>query len=556
MAWGGYEWKIEPRTGETLLDHLLSCRGIDQSDRPHFLQPNFDDQLHDPFLLEGMAAAVERLVCARDQGQTVGIFGDYDADGIPGTVLLVEQLKRFGLKVVSYIPARTDGFGLSKAGIDQLKNAGASLLISVDCGVTAKAEADYAKSLGLDVIITDHHEPQAALLPTDIIAVIDPKLSPNYPFQGLSGTAVAWKLLQALHQKTGHPTLADLKWGLDLVGISTICDLMPLVDESRVFAHFGLLVLRRGRRLGLRTILDEAGLQADSLSYSNIGMSVGPWLNAVGRMSDPNQAVELLLSQKPHEARTLTAELAQATKDRNQALQQAWPEAVNQAASQGQDQLIVVAADTWPAGVAGLIAGRLSREYNRPVIALSRDGDSWRGSGRAGDGQPILPLLEASSSDLLGFGGHLAAAGLEIAADHFEQAIASLKQAAANSAVSSRLAELAIDAELELPEISFQTLEELRQLEPFGVGNSVPRFCLRGVRLDTFRSVGKTGNHLQLRLSAANLNRSLRAVAWQTKPPEWLKPRVSLEVAFRLEPDTYTGPQAVQLVVEDAKLSQ
>ncbi len=546
MTWSERRWQIRPRQETDLLKHLLRSRGVAKEAEAAFLSPNFSRDVHDPFLFSQMKTAVARLEQARKHGETVGIFGDYDADGIPATVLLKLGLAHFGVNTVWYIPNRTDGYGLSAAGIEALKSEGASLIVTVDCGITGRAMVEAATFQGIDVIVTDHHEPQAELLPEQAVALINPKHDLGYPFSGLSGTAVAWKLLQALSIATGAPTEKELKWLLDLVAIATVADMVPLSDESRVLARFGLQVLQRGRRLGLAAICEQAGLKPAGLTFVQISMVLAPWLNAASRMLQPSVAVELLLSQKPHEARLLASQLGQANSARRTVIDRLWPAVEAQLANQMDAAVLVVADGSWPAGVVGLIASRLSRQYQKMAVALTKEGELWRGSARGVDGHPVLPVLTGAALQLHSFGGHQQAAGLAIAAEKFEQAVVALCEQAA-VAPTITLPELAIDALLELSEASGRTLQLLRQLQPFGVGNAVPLFCLKNLQAERIRLVGKQKNHLQLMVSG------LRAVSWDTAVPDWLRPGTALDVAFQLEPDDYMGEGRVQLVIQDGR---
>lgn len=552
--WGKTKWNIAERNGGSLIDHLLLRRGVSADGREAFLAPDFSKHLADPFLLDGMRAAVERIEKARVKGEIIGIFGDYDADGTPAAAILALSFRRSGIQTEVYLPKRSDGYGLSQAGLEALVKAGAKLIVSVDCGIASKFEVAWAREQGLDVIITDHHEIQADKLPDKAVAIINPKLSPEYPSQSLAGTAVAWKLLQALSVTYGWPKEAELKWLLDLVAVASIADMVSLQGETRLFVKYGLMVLKKNRRLGLSALMAEAGLDPAILTYQQIAYIIGPWLNAAGRADKPELALELLLSGEPARARVLAMELGKLSRERRQVIDTVWPEVAMQVAGQEADALITVASDAWPVGVVGLVASRLAREAGKFALVLARDGEGWRGSIRSGyppaGGASALTLLESCAADLGSFGGHKGAAGVSIAGDKFEAVIAKLKAAASGLITPAAEAELEIDAALLPDEARFSTLEDLRQMEPFGMGNERPRFSLHNLAVTRIRPVGKTAQHLQLTVGG------MRAVAWSTQAPEWLLPGRSIDVAFNLEPDTYTGPTAVQLVVEDARLSE
>ena len=326
--------------------------------------------------------------------------------------------------------------------------------------------------------------------------------------------------------------------------------MVSLQDETRLFVKYGLLVLQKNRRLGLSALMAEAGVDPANLTYQQIAYTIGPWLNAAGRADKPELALELLLSAEPAKARVLARELGRMTRDRRQVVDAVWPEIMLQAAGQADDALVVVASDVCTLGVVGLAASRLAREAGRFALVLARDGEAWRGSIRSGSDASALALLESCRADLGSFGGHKGAAGVSIAADKYDEVVIKLKVVAESMRGEKTEAELQIDAALKPQEINFGTLEDMRQLEPFGMGFERPRFSLHNLAVTNVRPVGKGGQHLQLRVS------NMRAVAWNTKPPEWLQPGQCIDVAFRLEPDSYTGPTAVQLIVEDARLSE
>jgi single-stranded-DNA-specific exonuclease len=368
-----------------LVARLLLARGIsDAAEARVFLSPSLDD-LHDPFLMAGMEPAVERLQEAVRSGRPIMIYGDYDVDGITGSALLYRALAEFSPQVSCFLPNRArDGYGLAKAGIDEAGRRGAGLLLSVDCGITAHAEVDYARSLGIDCIITDHHETKESL--PRAVAVLDPKRQDcPYPYKELAGVGVAYKLLQAFYRSNSLPD-SKLEEHLDLVALGTIADIVPLTGENRILAKFGLQRLRQSLKPGLMAMLEAAGLGGRQLESSHVVFIIAPRLNAAGRMGDADASLSLLTTEDRDHALAVARRLEEENRRRKEVDDRILTEAmamVEGGLDLSRDRVIVLASDSWHQGVIGIVASRLVERYFRPTVLISVDGDLGKGSARS-----------------------------------------------------------------------------------------------------------------------------------------------------------------------------
>lgn len=405
-------YRVRERLHENLLTHLMLSRGIDLFDHGEFLNPDFERDSHDPYLLPGMGAAVERLFAAKAAGEHVAVWSDYDCDGIPGGVMLAEFLRTFGLRVTHYIPHRhKEGYGLNTEGIDELKASGVSLIVTVDLGTTEVAEIDYAKTLGVDIIVTDHHlEPE--VLPK-ALAIINPKLaSSTYPFDGLCGAGVAWKLVQAVLIKDRSIMPAGQeKWLLDLVGIATLSDMVPLVGENRMLARNGLLVMKRGRRPGLAALLKLLRINSSALTEDDVTFMVSPRINAASRMDSPQVAAELLAAKDTARASELAAALNKIN-DERKGLVAATVKEANKRLNEmdlGASPLIVMGSPKWRPGILGLVANKLVESHGKTAFLWGREGgEEIRGSVRSNGSVNIVELMRAAQGAFSHFGGHAA----------------------------------------------------------------------------------------------------------------------------------------------------
>ena len=535
---------------------ILCIRGLGDADRARrFLSPSLDD-LHDPFELAGMESAVDRILGAVSRRERIAIHGDYDVDGVTSTVILRRALELLGADVVHFIPERLrDGYGLQPAAIDRLHADGVRLVISVDCGIRAADAARHARSLGVDLIITDHHEPDVTLPPA--VAVINPKRHDcPYPDKNLAGVGVALKLVQALCHRSSRT--AWLPAFVKIAAIGTLADVVPLIGENRVIAKLGLALLSAGpHKVGLRSLLDVCGLTGKEIDSYHIGFVLAPRVNAAGRMSTPDIAARLLLAADETmgvEARLLAERL----NTENLRRQQEEAEIVVQAKKAvetdieiGSRTVIVVAGEGWHRGVIGIVASKLVDAFHRPAIVLSIDGDVAHGSCRSLPCFNMLAALEACGDMMTKFGGHQQAAGLTLDASRIRE-LRTRVNAHADACLQpdDLRPRLRIDGGLTFRSISAQVTAELGALAPFGVGNPRPIFHARGVEVVDGPRLLKDRH---LKMAFKQDGRVMRGMAWRAAEREGFvaEHRAAIDLAFSIEQDTWNGEHYLQLSVAD-----
>jgi single-stranded-DNA-specific exonuclease len=477
----------------------LVHRGVDSVDAARrFLEPSLDD-LHDPSLLSGIDRAVDRIRGALERGERILVHGDYDVDGITSTFLLQSTLEGLGGRVEYRIPHRTrDGYGLSTDAVEEARRRQCTLVVTVDCGITAHAAVERARALGIDVVITDHHEPPPTL--PEAHAIVNPlQAGCAYPFKSLAGVGVTFKLVQALCRGRGGITRA--RDDLDVVALGTIADVVPLVGENRVLARLGLERLNQGNRVGLQALAEVAGLDPRRVTSGQVAFVLAPRINAAGRMGNPEQGVRLLLARERLEARDIAASL-QEDNDRRRVHDE---RALADAAGRVESELdwprcasILLWSEHWHPGVIGIVASRLVERYQRPAILVALDGERGRGSGRSLPGLDLNRLLAECSDLLEGWGGHAFAAGLTVKREHLPELRSRLERL-----VRERLApedcvpRLEIDADVHLAECDLELAEWLERMAPHGLDNPEPLFRACGVEVESATAVGN-GRHLRL----------------------------------------------------------
>ena len=541
-----------------IVARLLSLRGLaDPEAASRFLSPSLD-HLHDPFRLADMSPAVDRLLRAIDQRERIAIHGDYDVDGITSTVILRRALELMGGDVTHFIPDRLrDGYGLQPAAVERLHAEGVGLLVSVDCGIRGLDAARRARELGVDLIVTDHHEPEGTLPPA--LAVINPKRADcTYPDKHLAGVGVALKLVQALCLRTGRERW--LPAFVKMAAIGTLADVVPLVGENRVIAKIGLDGLSRGpNAVGLRALIDAAGLSGKTLDSYHVGFMLAPRLNAAGRMATPDIATRLLLATDETmagEARSLAAQL----NAENERRQMEEADIVGQARRAvetdpaiGAHNLLVVAGEGWHRGVIGIVASKLVDAFYKPAIVLSIDGDVAHGSCRSIPAFDMLAALERCPDLFLRFGGHRQAAGLAIETARLPELRARLTEHAdAVLEPEQLMPRLRIDGPLPLRTITSEVVSGVAALEPFGPANPRPTFHASPVDLvDGPRTI--KDRHLSM--TFRQQGRIFRAIAWRAaeRASFLTEHRTGLDVAFSLDQNQYQGETYVQLTVADFK---
>ena len=540
--------------GTQKFDYLAGPDDLTAEEAAAFLERG-RDLTCSPFLMKDMDRAVECISRAIRQGRRMAVFGDYDVDGITATVILVDYLKSRGVDVLHYIPRRIeDGYGLGQDAIRSLHEQGVELLITVDCGITGVEEVDFAASLGMDVVITDHHEckdtlPRAA-------AVVDPhRPDCTYPFPYLAGCGVALKLVLALGGESREEALFSRYCTLAAIG--TIADVMPMSGENRIIVSRGLECITQSDFIGLHALLQEAGLMDKAITSVQVGFVLAPRINAAGRMGAADKAADLLLCQDPAEAARLARELCALNRERQAVEQTIYAQAVEQIdhLPLQERSALVLASDTWHQGVGGIVASRLSEKYACPSFMIHLSGTVGKGSCRSWGGFNLFAALERCSDLLLDFGGHELAAGFTIDVANipaFRQRMNQLVREYQGGGAPEVCLE--IDAALTCPSrVTLTEVEALGMLEPYGAGNNRPLFCLMGATLERLQSVGQN-RHLKLRLSKG----PSRFDAIFFSMPEaaaQLEPGCRVDAAFYLQANTFRGTTTLQLQLVDLRPS-
>jgi single-stranded-DNA-specific exonuclease len=563
------KWQIAPPAPEDhlarfpqlspLIVQLLYNRGLTTSqDVQAFLAGSHPDD--NPFRLKGMNRAVTRLRQAIRRGELVAVYGDFDADGITATALLVETLSALGARVKPYIPHRVDeGYGLNTDALSQLASQGVGVVVTVDCGIRAIEEVNYGTKLGLGFIITDHHSVGEEVPPA--LAVINPK-QPDcpYPFKDLAGVGVAFKLGQALLRANSQVPVAkgevrvDEEDLLDLAALGTVTDLAPLLGENRSLVRRGLERLNDPQRLGVRAMIAQAGLKLGQIDATAIGFVLGPRLNAAGRIDDATTSYELLTCRSPDEAANLAQELEELNRHRQRLTAETLDRAKEQVLAAGEsEKLLFAAGEDFLSGIVGLVAGRLTEEFYRPAVVVELGPEESRGSARSIPEFNITAALDRCSDLFIKYGGHAAAAGFTVANDHLKVLQERLREIASEQLEGVELTPtLLIDAEVELSEVDWATQALLTQLEPCGYANPAPLLLSRRAIVRDARAVGTEGGHLKLTLSDGR-------VVWDAiafHQGQWAgKLSGYIDVVYSLEVHDWNGQRRLQLNVKDLRPS-
>ncbi|MGN1384328.1 MAG: single-stranded-DNA-specific exonuclease RecJ [Clostridia bacterium] len=492
---------VKKRHITNLLASILVNRGIIDGEKINvFLNPTRKD-FYNPFLMPDMEIAVKRIVKAIENKEKIMIYGDYDADGITSITVLKKYLNEIGLKTGEYIPNRlNEGYGLNKDAISKIYNDGYKLMITVDCGISGLEEVEYANSLGMEIIITDHHEP-AEKLP-EAIAVIDAKRKDNkYPFNQLAGVGVVFKLIQAISTELKLEEKEYLKY-LDLVCIGTISDIVPLVDENRVIAKLGLKLIEKTKNIGLKTLLNIADLR--KIDSTAISFGVAPRINACGRMGFQEEALQLFLTEDSGEATKIAKRLVQFNQERQAKEKQIFEEVIEKIEKDNKDKkCIVLAEENWHHGIIGIVASKITEIYYKPSILICLEGDKGKGSGRSIPGFDLYTALTKCSDYIEKFGGHSMAIGITIKKENFEKLKEAIEKYAQESNISDIMPIINIDKEINLKNINIEEVKSLELLEPFGEANKMPLFLLRNLKIDSIRALSG-GKHLKLTLKQDN----------------------------------------------------
>ena len=550
--------KKEFNTSE-IIAKVLANRGIESLKSSHdFFNPS-NDQLHDPFMMKNMDIAVNRISKNIQNQKPILIFGDYDVDGTTGASLLYLGLKDLNAIVEYYIPHREkEGYGLSSGGIDYAHSIGADLLITCDCGINAFQPVDYANEHGVDIIITDHHIPDKKL--PNAYAVLNPKQKGcEYPFKGLCGCGVAFKLISALSEKSGIGQNVGLNY-LDLVALATSADMVPILDENRVLVHGGLDQLEESKSPGIHQLLVQTGLVGESLNVGKLVFGLAPKINAAGRMGDANRTVELLTTSDKTRAEELASILVRENKRRQLIQEDIVNDAIRLVHSQvdlENNKVVIIGSKGWHPGVVGIVASRIKDEFSRPAIVIAFDKKGiGKGSARSIPNLDLYEALSYAAKFLEGYGGHPMAAGLTVREDKFEN-FKSLFLRNANKILTNDdlIPAISIDGEMALTDINSRFMRFLEKLGPFGPGNMRPKFVSRNLSISGQPRLMGKGEHI--RFIVSQNGRNYPAVGFKLSSHyEDLIRGVPVDIAYVVEVNQWQGQSNIQLNVRDIQLSE
>lgn len=532
---------------EASVANLVYQRGIQTEETLRdFLEPSLD-QLHDPYELHDMDKAVTRIRQAIENYEQILIYGDYDADGMTSASIVKEALEQLGAECQVYLPNRfTDGYGPNASVYKYfIENQGISLIVTVDNGVAGHEAIELAQSMGVDVIVTDHHS-MPEVLP-DAYAIVHPEHpEAEYPFKHLAGCGVAFKLATALLEEVQVELL-------DLVAIGTIADMVSLTGENRILVKYGLSVLKNTQRIGLQELFKIAGIQENEVDEETVGFQIAPRLNALGRLDDPNPAIELLTGFDEEEARDIALMINQKNEERKEIVQKIYDEAKTMVDLNKPVQ--VLAGEGWNPGVLGIVAGRLLEELHQPVIVLNIENGLAKGSARSIEAVDIFEALDPHRDLFVAFGGHAGAAGMTLEASKLEALSQVLVAYIEDNQVDlSTKNELFLDEELSLPDLTLETLKNFEKLAPFGMDNKKPVFYLKDFKVENARTMGAGNTHLKLKISQANVAFEVVAFGLGNLATEFSQTK-NLELAVTLSVNKWNGQTSLQLMLVDARVN-
>ena len=531
-----------------LLSILLTNREItEETEITKFLNPKRSD-FYDPFGMPDMEKAVERILKAIENKEQIIIYGDYDVDGITSVTVLKSFLEERGIQVNVYIPNRlNEGYGLNKTAMEEIAKQGNKLMITVDCGITAVEEVEYAKKFGIETIITDHHEPAEEL--PKAIAVVDAKRKDNkYEYRNLAGVGVVFKLIQALSIKLELDQKEYLKY-LDIVCVGTISDIVPLTDENRVIVKLGLKLVEQTKNLGLKEILQSCGYS--KINSTTISFGVAPRINACGRMGHQEEALNLLLSKEENEVKELTQKINEYNKTRQEIEKNIYNEAVEQIEKEGLDtkNTIVVSGKGWHHGVIGIVSSKITELYFKPSILLCEEDGKCKGSGRSIPGFDLHEALMECNDTIDKFGGHAMAVGINIKKEKVEEFKEEFEKIAKEKEVDKIIPILNLDAEIKLDDVNKEMVDSLKELEPFGEANKMPIFAFRNLKIDSIRSLSE-GKHL--RLSVKDNKNIINAIGFNMGAlADTYRIGDRVDIAGNLEINSFNGVDSIQINIKD-----
>ena len=535
-----------------LVAKILSNRNIlgremQEDDIKKFLNPTRDD-FYDPFLLPDMEQAVERIEQAINNKEKILIYGDYDADGITSTTILIKFFKELGVEVDKYIPNRLEeGYGINNKALEEIKNRGIDLIITVDTGITANDQVKYANELGLDVIITDHHEPSDEI--PKAVAVIDAKRKNNqYPFNQLAGCGIAFKLTQAISIKRKLDPSKYLK-NLDIVSIGTISDLVPLVDENRVIVKLGLMLVKQTKNIGLRKLLSKSQLK--EVDSTSISFGITPRINAAGRLGNQYDALNLFITEDVKEAERLSEVLNSYNIERQKIGNKIYEEAISQLKDE-EKNCIILGKEDWHHGVIGIVSSKITEKFNKPSILLCFENNIAKGSGRSVPGFDLYKAISSTKEYLLGFGGHTMACGLSLTVENFEKFKKEItKYIDENLDISKLEKEIYIDEILTIDDLDIEEIKELKSLEPFGEENQEPIIMYENVEINGIRTLSENKH---LKLSLKKNDKIIDAIGFNLgELAEKYKIGDTIDIVGNIEINSFNGKDLIQIRLIDIR---
>ena len=551
----------------TLFEQILEARGLSDGAIDEFLHPDYNKG-HDPFLLPDMQRAVDRLVQARERQEHITIYGDYDIDGLTATTVLLDAFSKFGFRFVeTFIPNRfVEGYGMTVEAVERIAQTGATLIVTVDCGSLSEEPIKRAKELGVDVIVTDHHN--VAPVQPPAVAVINPKrllrdypkryrnfiltkqtkAKPLYPFIDLPGVGVAFKLVQALQTRLDGLGMGQEKWLLDLVALGTVCDVVTLTDENRTHVYWGLKVLAKTRRPGLKALMAVSSVEPEKVNARSLGFALGPRMNAAGRLETAKYAQDMLLAQKSDVALELAQKLDEMNVARRADQDIIYKAACEQSAKYQDDPVLVLSHPKWNHGIVGIVAAKILEKYKKPTYVLQEMGEESKGSARSYGDFSAADAIRASDDIITKGGGHKLAAGVTLPTNNIDAFRKRVNEYFLSLDLPPQLPHLLFKADVEvtdLSEMNEELVSQIAQLEPFGNGNAEPVVAMQNALVVNVRQMGASGQHLKLAVQDA-AGKVLELLAFNA-PAEWVcRPGERVRVWFQLGLNEWQGRRTVE----------
>jgi len=534
----------------TLFEQILTARGLTtRAAREAFLQPDYAAVKHDPFLLPDMKKAVARLKQAREQGEKIVIYGDYDIDGLSATALLLDAFGKFGFEDVdAFIPNRfVEGYGMTMGAVDKVCDMGADLIVTVDTGSLCHAEIAYAASLGIDTVVTDHHN--VAETPPPSVAAVNPKFPGHtYPFRDLCGAGVAFKLVQALQTELDGLPDGYEKWLLDLVALGTVCDIVTLADENRANVYWGLEVLKKQQRPGLKALMAVAGIEPEQVNARHLGFGLGPRMNAAGRLETAQHALDMLVARDGLVALEASEKLEELNGKRRGIQDAIFTEACQQAEELADDRVLVVSSDGWNHGVIGIVASKLVEKYKKPVFIIGERGEEATGSARSFGDFSAADAVRAADDIIIKGGGHGAAAGVTLETEKIGDFRRRVNEFYDSLQLTNQERYLLPRADVEIgdfSEITEELIENLAKMEPFGNGNPEPVLKITRASVLNARRMGADGQHVKLALRDKN-GKVLQMLAFNASEEFFREPGDEVVTWFQPTINEWQGARTVE----------